>query len=183
MSRRFSVLLALIPLALGCNPRFAQNDGKLLEREVGRQAFSDPPVGSRCRLDLVQPPKRGKAYEGRVVRVTPDEVVMVDVVEEVREFERGVFMGQQIPFARKIVGPSATSERSSHGKKEIHVPKREISNLKVMGQPAVAETAKAGATAAGTPGAAPLPIEGVPPATGVSPGVAGLPGEAGVYRR
>jgi hypothetical protein len=177
MSRRFSVPLLLIPLALGCLPRMAQNDGKLLEREVGRPAFSDPPVGSRCRFDLVQPPKRGKAYEGRVVRVTPEEVVLVDVVEEVREFDRGTVMGQPLPFARRIVGPNATSERNSHGKKEIHVPKREITGVKVMSQPVAA------ADAGQLPGAAAVPADGILPASTATPGVAGLPGETGVYRR
>jgi len=49
---------------------------------TGRPDLTALPVGAFCRVDLVRPVGRGQAYQGKVVRLEKDAVVLSNVISE-----------------------------------------------------------------------------------------------------
>lgn len=91
MNGRFLFAAILAVLFAGCesyHDRMQASVGKPDGGNAARVASSADPnlsslrVGSPCRINLVSPPGKGQAYEGTVVRMEPDAVVLGNAISE-----------------------------------------------------------------------------------------------------
>lgn len=109
----------------------------LKDRGAGRLAANplppDLPIGAECRIELIQPPKHGHAWEGRIVKATPEEIVLVNATEEVRNFEEEKTLSNMLGEGQ--FGKKPGVERTPYGPKEIKVRRDQIARFQLTSVP------------------------------------------------
>jgi hypothetical protein len=87
-------------------------------------------VGAPCRIDLVRPPGQGQAYEGNIVRVGENEIVLSNVFSEgPMKHSRGPSIGD-LASGRLTSGMSIDWQKLPD--KEVRIAKSEISAVRVL---------------------------------------------------
>jgi hypothetical protein len=107
---------------------------------AGKPDLAALPVGTPCRIDLVRPPGQGQAYEGTIVRVRENEIVLSNVISE------GPMKRSRAPSLADL--PSLASGRFGGGTSidwqrlpdhEVRIAKSEISAVRVLDHDPIAD--------------------------------------------
>jgi hypothetical protein len=151
MKGRSFLAVLLLTLLSGCES-LAQQQQQAAADRIGPQAPGGPaasgvvsprssglaakpdlaafPVGAPCRIDLVRPPGQGQAYEGNIVRVKEDEIVLSNVFSEgPMKRSRGPSIGD-LASGRFASGMSIDWQKLPD--KEVRIAKSEISAARVL---------------------------------------------------
>ena len=64
------------------HPRLTKDARPQEALSAGKFDLATLPVGAPCRIDLVRPVGKGQAYQGKVVRIEKDAIVLSDVISE-----------------------------------------------------------------------------------------------------
>jgi hypothetical protein len=141
------LLVAALAACLGCQ------QGLFTRKKEETVRPQDPPVGSKCKIETVQPLHQGKAIEGKIIRVTDKEFVVAGEVEERRNMEQGNSLLDRLSFGQKITNSSPV-KRVALNNKEIHLARKDIANWKILAMPlpAPASDPPAGSAAKGVGG-------------------------------
>jgi hypothetical protein len=93
------------------------------------------PIGAPCRVDLIRPMHKGAAYEGTILRVTKDEIVLGRAVFEGPSNRPTVPILKEIPFVgERYFGDERGITRTNVDQKEVRIPRSEVAALKLLDQ-------------------------------------------------
>jgi hypothetical protein len=148
------VLLALplvLAVLLGCESAFVTADRHPGANDMGTPAphvdkaaptanssatgpdLASLSVGAPCRIDLIRAPGRGQAYQGKVVRVEKDAIVLSNVISE------GPMKRSRPPALKDLLslrmpwsGGEETIDWQVLPDKELRIAKSEISAVRVL---------------------------------------------------
>ena len=155
MKGRVLIVVLALPLLLavllGCESAFVTADRHAGADDVGtptpRLDKAAPPAnssttkpdlaslsaGAPCRIDLIRAPGRGQAYQGKVVRVEKDAIVLSNVISE------GPMKRSRAPALKDLMtlrmpwsGGEETIDWQALPDKELRIAKSEISAVKVL---------------------------------------------------
>jgi len=88
MTGRVLSALLVVAMLCGCESYFnrsfvtADKAAPLADSSTPRPDLAALPPGAFCRVDLIRPPGRGQAYQGKIVRVEKDAIVLGNVISE-----------------------------------------------------------------------------------------------------
>jgi len=99
----------------------------------GKPDLAALPVGGFCRLDLTRPPGKGQAYQGKIVRVEKDAIVLSNVISE------GPMKRSRSPALRDLLTmrmPWSGGQESIDWKalpdKELRIARSEVAAARVL---------------------------------------------------
>jgi hypothetical protein len=97
-------------------------------------------VGAPCRIDLIRAPGKGEAYEGTVVRVEKNEVVLSNVIYEGPMKRPRSPTITDVPWINgRWFGSDTAVDWKRMPDKEVRVAKSEISSIKILDHDPVAD--------------------------------------------
>jgi hypothetical protein len=140
MPRLFPIALVLLGVTVGCQDDFFNRDANARRGNLARAPVTgaeNPPVGAQCQIQMAQPGVgHDRMIKGRIVKVTPNEVILANATEERWDSGRERSLLNDIPALGKQTGTSASVQTNDLGGKAIRVPKKDIAQLQVVTQPA-----------------------------------------------
>jgi hypothetical protein len=105
--------------------------GNLVGVAAAKPDVDGLPIGGPCRVDLVRPMHKGAAYEGTVLRVTPDEIVLSHAVYEGPSKRPNVPILKDIPLlGERYFGNEQGIVRTNAG--EARIARSEVAAVRVL---------------------------------------------------
>ena len=91
------------------------------------------PIGAPCRIDLIRPPGKGQAYEGTLVRVEKNEIVLSNVIYEgPMKRSRPPTLMDLPGLGRQWFGDDTTVDWKRLPDNEVRIAKSEVSSVRIL---------------------------------------------------
>lgn len=100
---------------------------------TGRPDLTSLPVGAFCRVDLIRPAGRGQAYQGKILRIEKDTLVLSGVISEgPMKRSRGPGLKDLLNARMPWLGGEEVIDWQVLPDKEFRIAKSEVSAARVL---------------------------------------------------